>query len=133
MRRGLSWLLFGVAMAACRGGGAHDAPPAEVPGAAPGAAAVTDAAPRVAADPARFDCAAAADCVNSCAYGAVSAAWYRAAETAPGFQECEDGCANQIAAPPRCEAGQCVAYQVDPHDSRRESPRPSCTRVSPRP
>jgi len=80
-------------------------------------------------DPHRFDCAADADCKNSCAYGAVNAAWYTRNEGHPEFRECQDGCANQISAPPRCEGGQCVAYQVDPRDPKHVSRRDHCTRV----
>ncbi|HOX44484.1 MAG TPA: hypothetical protein PK668_12850 [Myxococcota bacterium] len=82
-------------------------------------------------DPRRFDCRTDADCLNSCAWGAVAFAWYARAEGLPGFSECEDGCSNQVSAPPRCEAGGCVAYQRDPRDETRISPRPACTRVEP--
>jgi len=80
-------------------------------------------------DPRRFDCRADADCLNSCAWGAVSAAWYARAQQEPGFSECKDGCSNQISAPPRCESGGCVAYQRDPRGNAGITPRPSCTRV----
>ncbi|MBZ5715906.1 hypothetical protein [Nannocystis pusilla] len=80
-------------------------------------------------DPHRFDCASDADCRNSCEHGAVNAAWYARAEALPGFSECEDGCDDQVAEPPRCEAGACVAYQSDPHDGSRVSRRDACTRV----
>lgn len=80
-------------------------------------------------DPHRFDCTADSDCVNSCAYGAVSAPWYARAQQTRGFIECVDGCNNQISEPPRCEAGGCVAYQHDPSDEAKKSPRPTCTRV----
>ncbi len=77
----------------------------------------------------RFDCKTDNDCVNSCAYGAVGSAWYARAQKDPGFSECEDGCDNQVSAPPRCEKGGCVAYKRDPQNETRITPRPSCTRV----
>ncbi len=67
--------------------------------------------------------------MDSCRWGAVNAKWYARAEKAPGFPECEDGCANQITSPARCEAGGCVAYQVDPRDESKITKRPYCTRV----
>jgi len=89
-----------------------------------------NAAASVLKDPHRFDCKVDADCMNSCEYGAVSATWYRAAEATPELHECEDGCANQISAPPRCEQGGCVAYQVDPHDESVVTKSDYCTRVN---
>jgi hypothetical protein len=103
------------------------APTAPPPTTAPQAAAPAVAS--VLGDPRRFDCTADGDCVNSCAYGAVSSGWYARAQGDPGFSECEDGCSNQISEPPRCEAGGCVAYQHDPQDEAKTSPRPDCTRV----
>ncbi len=79
-------------------------------------------------DTTRFDCAADADCLNSCEHGAVNANWYRESEKLPGFVECEDGCSNQISAPPRCEGGTCVAYQFDPKDSSTITKSDYCTR-----
>ena len=87
------------------------------------------AAASVLTDPHRFDCKIDTDCTNSCKHGAVSVTWYRKAETAPDFPECQDGCANQISAPPRCEDGGCVAYQVDPQDESVVTTRDYCTRV----
>ena len=89
------------------------------------------AAAKVLSDPHRFDCKADADCENSCAYGAVSSAWYKRAEQTTGFNECQDGCNNQISEPPRCEAGGCVAYQHDPRDETKITPLPRCTRREP--
>jgi hypothetical protein len=63
-------------------------------------------------DPGRWACATDKDCINSCAAGAVNAAWYATAHV----EECEDGCDNQVTAAPRCIAGSCVAFQEDPHD-----------------
>jgi hypothetical protein len=77
-------------------------------------------------DDTRFKCATDPECMNSCAYGAVNTAWY-ARQT--NLRECQDGCANQIAAPPRCERGTCVAYQVDPSDRNRITRRDDCTQV----
>lgn len=54
----------------------------------------------------RWTCGADADCVLSCAYGAVNRAW----ADANIKQECDDGCASKgIVA--RCEAGGCVAFR----------------------
>lgn len=64
-------------------------------------------------DPSRWNCTADKDCINSCAAGAVNAAWYATANV----PECEDGCDNQVTAAPRCISGSCVAFQEDPHDS----------------
>ena len=80
-------------------------------------------------DPRRFDCTTDADCTNSCRWGAVNAKWYAGAEKQPDFEECKDGCANQVTAPARCEAGGCVAYETDPRDQTKVSKRPHCTRV----
>jgi len=112
----------------------HEKPAATpAPGAAgPPPASAAQAAPApesVLKDPHRFDCAADADCMNSCRYGAVNSAWYLRAMKAPGYAECEDGCDNQISAAPRCEGGGCVATQRDPQDESKITPRPSCTRV----
>jgi hypothetical protein len=62
---------------------------------------------------ARWGCAVDGDCVNSCGLGAVNRHWF-AAEYPQG-DTCEDGCANQISAPPRCIDGGCVAFDVDGH------------------
>lgn len=62
------------------------------------------------APPGQWDCTTDADCMNSCAAGAVNRQWYASANV----QECEDGCDNQVTASPRCESGSCVAYQEDP-------------------
>lgn len=79
-------------------------------------------------DPHRFDCVVDGDCVNTCGYGAVNAGWVARADKEPGFLACKDGCANQLAAPPRCEAGSCVAYQRDPSNAGLVSRVPGCTR-----
>lgn len=81
----------------------------------------------VLSDPARFVCEEAGQCVNSCGYGAVNAAWLARAETQPGFRACKDGCADQLAASPRCEARRCVAYRHDPHDERIVVRHEECT------
>ncbi len=104
-------------------------PSPTAPASAPAPRATASAPNPVLRDPRRFDCKTDADCSNSCRWGAVSASWYARAEKQPDFQECHDGCANQISAPPRCEAGACVAYQVDPQDESKISQRPHCTRV----
>lgn len=83
-------------------------------------------------DPHRFDCTSDAECRNACEYGAVNAAWLERAEKLAGFGECGGGCKNEISAPPRCEAGSCVAYQKDPNDRARTVRREACTRVEPR-
>jgi len=76
-------------------------------------------------DETRWKCRIDGDCMNSCALGAVNAHWYRVNESS--IPECEDGCANQVAAPPRCVDGSCVAYQRNPSTSvvRRDD---FCTR-----
>lgn len=79
------------------------------------------------ADPHRWDCAKDSDCVNSCHWGAVNATWYRTSSQRPDFQECEDGCANQLSEAPRCESGSCVAYQSDPRDETKISRADDCT------
>jgi hypothetical protein len=119
-------LVLSLSLSACR----------DRPAAAPAAAVAQPAAPteasteaNVLTDPHRFDCASDSDCVNSCRYGAVHAGWYARATKAPGFQECEDGCNNQISAPPRCESGGCVAYQRDPRAAHKITPCSFCTRV----
>ena len=71
----------------------------------------------------RWACVKDADCLNSCAAGAVNAAWYATAK----ISECHDGCANQVAAPPRCIDQTCVAFQVDPHDESKVTRNESCT------
>lgn len=80
-------------------------------------------------DPARFVCAVDSDCMNSCAYGAVNAAWYRRNEAS--LRECEDGCANQVSGPPRCEQRVCVAYFRDGIGARGGTRRDECTRRTP--
>lgn len=72
----------------------------------------------------RWSCATDADCINSCALGAVAGAWYRRHERS--FVECDDGCDNQISGPPRCIDGGCVAF--DDQGARRDY----CTRKTDR-
>lgn len=122
-------LVLVLALTACCNQSPQSAAP---PTAAPQTAAPQTAEPveeSILRDPHRFDCTTDSDCGNSCAYGAVNTGWYARAEVAPGFSECEDGCNNQISAPPRCESGSCVAYQADPQEETKISPRPSCTRI----
>lgn len=69
----------------------------------------------------RWDCNKDTDCQNSCRYGAVSKAWYTAHQSL--IAECQDGCNNQISAPPKCIDKQCAAF-----DSRNGKPRPFCTK-----
>lgn len=69
----------------------------------------------------RWDCAKDSDCRNSCRYGAVSKAWYTAQQSL--IAECQDGCNNQISAPPKCIDKQCAAF-----DRRTGKPRPFCTK-----
>jgi hypothetical protein len=71
------------------------------------------------APPGQWDCTTDADCMNSCAAGAVNRQWYASANV----QECEDGCDNQVTAAPRCESASCVAYQEDPHDPSKPPTR----------
>jgi hypothetical protein len=80
-------------------------------------------------DPGRFRCEVAADCLNSCRYGAVNAAWYHRNEAS--LRECEDGCANQVSGPPRCEQNVCVAYYGDGIGPRSGTRRDECTRRTP--
>jgi hypothetical protein len=77
-------------------------------------------------DETRWKCHVDGDCMNSCALGAVNAHWYRVHESS--IPECEDGCANQVAAPPRCVDGSCVAYQRDPSHSGVVRKHEFCTR-----
>jgi len=77
-------------------------------------------------DETRWKCRADSDCMNSCALGAVNAHWYQVKESS--IPECEDGCANQVAAPPRCIDGFCVAYQRDPSSSGVVQRSDFCTR-----
>jgi hypothetical protein len=129
-------LVYLLALAACHDGGTPSTPP---PVARPVDAAViaktvpVDAAPAPPPlrDPHRWDCKVDGDCVNSCRWGAVSAAWYQPASKRSDFQECEDGCANQVSAPPHCEAGGCVAYVEDPRGSKKLTKASDCTRVEP--
>ncbi len=72
----------------------------------------------------QWTCVADGDCMNSCKLGAVNKAWYASANVA----ECHDGCANQLAAPPRCIEGSCVAFQSDPHDSTKLTRSEHCTK-----
>lgn len=54
----------------------------------------------------RFVCTVDDECTNSCSLGAVNRQWLDATLTV----DCEDGCADVDAGPPRCEQGSCVAY-----------------------
>jgi len=101
--------------------------------------APTDATPaepsileRALRDDGRFHCVSEADCVNSCELGAVNAAWYATLEPL-GFIECEDGCADVAAAPPRCEGGRCVAYMEDRRGEDAPARRDACTERAPPP
>lgn len=102
--------LISIAALGCnKNGQADDSPP----GAGRTIAATADAAPTPAptpkpAVPERVACKVDGDCMSSCGQGAVSTAWWKTAF--PGDEGCEDGCADADAAPPRCEAGRCVAY-----------------------
>jgi len=131
MIKRLSLLLFIAAGCSHSSPAEPSAPPlAPAPATAPAPPSAPAPAPaNVLTDPHRFDCQSDSDCLNSCQHGAVSATWYHRAESSPGFQECEDGCANQISAPPRCEQGGCVAYQRDPHDSSVVTRSDDCTRI----
>jgi hypothetical protein len=77
-------------------------------------------------DPARFACGADEDCTNSCELGAVNARWYETLEPI-GFVECEDGCADVDAAPPRCEDRRCVAYREPAREEEPRVRRDECT------
>lgn len=74
----------------------------------------------------RWQCATDRDCMNSCAHGAVSKTWYM--RNQQSLQECEDGCADQVAAPPRCESGGCVAYWEEPSSPGVIRRNQACTR-----
>lgn len=107
-------LLLSVAVGAC-------SKPAKAP--ASQATKVTPVAAHKATEPTergRWDCAQDADCQNSCRYGAVSKAWYRAHQKT--LVECEDGCANQISGPPKCIDKQCAAFD------NKGKPRSYCTK-----
>ena len=64
------------------------------------------------------------DCLRSCSHGAVSKIWYKKVQAR--IRECEDGCANQTSAAPRCLAGRCVAFdrkgQQVPHCTNKRVP-----------
>jgi len=79
--------------------------------------------PAEAAVAAQWACRADADCINSCSRGAVNRDWYRTAHV----DECHDGCANQLAAPPRCIEQSCVAFARDPRDSKTVARSEYCT------
>jgi hypothetical protein len=72
----------------------------------------------------RVACDGDGDCTNSCSQGAVSRQWLEG-YTGP---ECNDGCTGQLALPPRCIRGECVAFQADP---RTGVPRRNdwCTKI----
>jgi len=89
-----------------------------------GAAPVpSNAAPPPAPIDAKWRCDQDADCLNSCAQGAVSTAWYAGAHVA----ECEDGCANVLAAAPRCIDHACVAFVRSPQDPKQITRADDCT------
>lgn len=70
-------------------------------------------------------CGSDADCMNSCAHGAVNRAWWE--KSYPGGEACEDGCASKFSETPRCEAGSCIAYargKRDEHCTQKEVPVP---------
>ena len=77
------------------------------------------------AAPSRWGCVADGDCLTSCHFGAVSAAWYAAQVD---FVECEGGCTNQLAEPARCIDGECVAFQHDPSDETKIERSDHCTK-----
>lgn len=55
-----------------------------------------------------YACAVDADCTQTCAAGAVNAAWL--AETRERLTDCHDGCTSKGTDPPRCQGGICTAY-----------------------
>lgn len=75
----------------------------------------------VAPDP-HWGCNRDADCANTCRDGAVSTAW-----AAAHPDSCNDGCAGQLADPPRCIDNGCVAFVRDPHGGSASADA-SCTR-----
>lgn len=75
---------------------------------------------------ARWTCQADTDCMNSCALGAVNRGWYAA--NSKSFAECQDGCSNQVAAPPSCLDGTCVAWQRNPSKPSEVRRNDFCTR-----
>ncbi|NUO48385.1 MAG: hypothetical protein HOV80_05965 [Polyangiaceae bacterium] len=108
LRVGLvAWLAASASLAAGCGADLPDGP-------STGRSVATSPAPSGAPSsnvaPERWACSVDADCTNSCALGAVSSAWYAAAKV----DECEDGCANVLAEPPRCIDGGCVAFSQPP-------------------
>ncbi|MBL8721274.1 MAG: hypothetical protein JNL79_35135 [Myxococcales bacterium] len=70
----------------------------------------------------RWACSVATDCVNACREGAVNRVWFDL-----HGRHCADGCANQLAAPPRCIAGRCVAFARDPKDPKLVTRNDHCT------
>ena len=106
--------------------GCHKAPPDPTPAPPPKPPTPTPIPtppPKPAPAPTQWGCATDADCMNSCAVGAVNRQWYAAANV----QECEDGCDNQVTAAPRCESGSCVAYQEDPQVPGKFTRNDYCT------
>ena len=79
-------------------------------------------APAPIADDAKWRCATDADCMVSCSQGAVNKAWYATANV----HECDDGCANQLAAAPRCVEHACVAFR-ESADGKTVTRNDSCT------
>jgi hypothetical protein len=75
---------------------------------------------------ARWTCHVDADCMNSCALGAVNRGWY--ATHGKAFVECQDGCDNQVTAPPSCLEGVCVAFQHNPSKPSEVRRNDFCTR-----
>ncbi len=69
-----------------------------------------------------YGCKVDADCMNSCALGAVNTSWY--AMHAKN-DTCMDGCAGQAASAPRCINQFCTAFQFGQYDaSCTKGPKP---------
>jgi hypothetical protein len=58
-------------------------------------------------------CTVDADCMQTCAHGAINREWFSWHDFGP---DCRDGCTRKGTDPPRCEEGQCVAYHLGTRD-----------------
>lgn len=71
-----------------------------------------------------YRCVADGDCVTTCRFGALSAAWWRARGVASADRDCEDGCSSKGLVA-RCEHGTCATYDTRFGGTKRAD---DCTR-----
>jgi hypothetical protein len=75
-------------------------------------------------------CTSAAQCMNSCLFGALNARWYQRHTWHKRLdQRCEDGCASKFHGPPRCEERMCTAYLRSTGPKTKPRKAPGCTGV----